>query len=134
MKKKYAGLFGAVVLCFWVSQSRGGDERIFRGEISDTQCALNVHAFSQSHKEMRGMKPELKDGTECARYCVKQLGGRYVLQTKDKVYKLNPEFAAEEWAGAKVKIVGTLDPKTNVLTVLSAEPLAGAPPNNPAKN
>jgi ElaB/YqjD/DUF883 family membrane-anchored ribosome-binding protein len=103
--------------------ARGGVEITFKGEIADTQCALNVHSLSQSHKEMIEMKPEVKNNAECARYCVRERGGRFVLQTKDKVYKLDAQATAEPWAGLKVKIVGTLDPKTDVISVRSIEPL-----------
>lgn len=103
---------------------RGGDEKVFRGEIADTQCALNVHSLSQSHKEMIAMKPEVKTNADCARYCVKERGGRFVLQTPDKVYKLDAQVLAEEWAGLKVKVTGTLDPKTGVITVRNIEALA----------
>jgi hypothetical protein len=113
-------------------RARGGDEKTFKGEIADTQCALNVHSLSQSHKEMIEMKPEVKNNAECARYCVKERGGRYVLQTKDKVYKLDAKAIAEPWAGLKVKLVGTLDPKTDVILVRSIEPLTGSP-SKPAK-
>ena len=113
-------------------QTRGGDERTFKGEIGDTQCALNVHSLSQSHKEMIEMKPELKSEVECARYCVKERGGRFVLQARDKVYRLDAQALAEQWAGLKVRIVGTVDPKTDVIKVRSITPL-GANPNSPAK-
>lgn len=105
-------------------QASGGDEKAFKGEIADTQCALNVHSLSQSHKEMIEMKPEVKTNAECARYCVKQRGGRFVLQTHDKVYKLDAQVQAEQWAGRNVKIVGTLDPKTDVITVRSIDALS----------
>jgi hypothetical protein len=108
-------------------RARGGDEKTFKGEIADTQCALNVHSLSQSHKEMIEMKPEVKTNAECARYCVKERGGRFVLQTKDKVYKLNAQAIAEPWAGLKVKLVGTLDSKTDVISVRSIEPLNESP-------
>src|SRR5713226_8107189 len=110
----------------------GGDEKTFKGEIADTQCALNVHSLSQSHKEMIEMRPDVKTNAECARYCVKERGGRYVLQAKDKVYKLDAQVSAEQWAGLKVKIVGTLDPKTDVISFWSIEPLTESP-NKPAK-
>jgi hypothetical protein len=45
-----------------------------------------------------------------------------VLQTKDKIYKLDTQVLAEQWAGLKVKIIGTLDPKTDLITVRSIEP------------
>src|SRR2546430_4653866 len=52
--------------------ARGGNEKTFRGEIADSQCALNVHSLSQSHKEMIEMKHEVKTNADCARYCVKE--------------------------------------------------------------
>ena len=64
-----------------------------------------------------GMKPEIKADAECVRFCASKRGGRYMLQTKTKVYKLDAQVLAEEWAGQKVKLVGTLDPKTNIIAV-----------------
>ena len=127
MKKSTQFIMGAAMLVCALgicSQVRGGNEKTFKGEIADTQCALNVHSLSQSHKEMIGMKPEIKNNADCARYCVKERGGRFVLQTADKVYKLDAQVLAEQWAGLKVKLIGTLDPKTDVITVQSIEPLA----------
>ena len=106
------------------------DEKTFRGEIADTQCALNVHSLSKSHKEMIGMKPDLKTAADCARYCVKERGGKFVLQSKEKVYRLDKPDEAESFAGQQVKIVGTLDPKTNTITVLSVTPIAPGPPGS----
>jgi len=111
--------------------ARGGDEKKFGGEIADTQCALNVHSLSQSHKEMIAMKPEVKTNAHCARYCVKERGGRFVLQTPDKVYKLDTQALAEQWAGLKVRIVGTLDPKTDIITVRSIEPVSPSASKTP---
>ena len=111
-------------------RARGADEKAFRGEIADTQCALNVHSLSQSHKEMMGMKPEIKTDADCARFCVKERGGRFVLQSKDKVYKLDAQVLAEPWAGQKVKLTGTLDPKTNTITVDKIEALAASRTNS----
>jgi Protein of unknown function (DUF5818) len=122
--KSVQSILGIAALVWMVlsySLARGGDDKTFKGEIADTQCALNVHSLSQSHKEMIEMKPEVKNKAECARYCVKERGGRFVLQTPDKVYKLDAQVLAEHWAGLKVKVIGTLDPKTSVLTVRSIE-------------
>jgi hypothetical protein len=91
----------------------------FRGEIADTQCALNVHSLSRSHQEMIAMEPSVKTNGECARFCVKNRGGRFVLQYKNKVYRLDKPDQAEPFAGQQVKVVGTLDPKTNTITVRS---------------
>ena len=106
------------------------DEKTFRGEIADTQCALNVHSLSKSHKEMIGMKPDLKTDADCARFCVKERGGKFVLQSKEKVYRLDKPDEAESFAGQQVKIVGTLDPKTNTIAVLSVTPIAPIPPGS----
>jgi len=125
-------ILGTVALVWLVASyppARGGDERTFKGEIADTQCALNVHSLSQSHKEMISMKPEVKTNADCARYCVKERGGKFVLQTPEKVYKLDAQVLAEQWAGLKVKVIGTLDPKTDLITVRSIEALAASPGN-----
>ncbi len=100
-------------------QVRSGDEQTFRGEIADTQCALNVHSLSQSHKEMIAMEPSVKTNAGCARFCVKQRGGKFILQTKDKVYRLDKQELAEPHAGLAVRIVGSLDPKTNTISIHS---------------
>lgn len=117
-----AGLLAGMIASYPVA--RGGDEKTFKGEIADTQCALNVHSLSQSHKEMIGMKPEVKTNADCARYCVKERGGRFVLQTPEKVYKLDAQILAEQWAGLKVKVSGTLDPKTDTITVRTIESIS----------
>lgn len=108
-------------------QARAADEKTFQGEIGDTQCALNVHSLSQSHKEMIEMKAAGKTNTDCARFCVKQRGGRFVLQTKTKVYKLDNQELAERSAGLTVKITGVLNPKTGTITVQSIELLPKSP-------
>lgn len=136
MRKKSAAVCMAILtsLATFAAQGRGADEKTFRGEIADSQCALNVHSLSQSHKEMIAMKPEIKTDADCARFCVKERGGRFMLQTKDKVYKLDAQVLAEEWAGQKVKVGGTLDPKTNTITVEKIEALAPRPGGSPKPN
>ncbi len=61
----------------------------------------------------------------------KNQGLRYVLETKTKVYKLDAQVLAEPWAGQKVRVVGTLDPKTNVITVEKIETEAASPRSSP---
>jgi hypothetical protein len=125
--RKTPAILGAAFLLGIIASypvARGGDEKTFKGEIADTQCALNVHSLSQSHKEMIEMKPELKTNADCARYCVKERGGRFVLQTPEKVYKLDAQVLAEQWAGLKVKVIGTLDPKTEMIIVRTIESIS----------
>lgn len=124
MKTKSRAAFLVAVLAgiaLTAAAGPGASEKVFSGEIADSQCALNVHSLSQSHKEMMGMKPEIKTDAECVRFCVKERGGRYMLQTKTKVYKLDAQVLAEEWAGQKVKLAGTLDSKTNTIAVEKME-------------
>lgn len=124
MKTKSRAAFLVAVLAgiaLTAAAGPGASEKVFSGEIADSQCALNVHSLSQSHKEMMGMKPEIKTDAECVRFCVKERGGRYMLQTKTKVYKLDAQVLAEEWAGQKVKLAGTLDSKSNIIAVEKME-------------
>lgn len=116
---KIALLAAATILCF----AGGGREQIFQGEIGDSQCALNVHSLSRSHKEMLKKNGVGTTAADCARYCVKNLGGVFVLEVKDKVYKLDNQEIAEKNAGFKVRVTGVLDPQNNVIAVHSMEPL-----------
>jgi len=38
-------------------------------------------------------------------------------KTADKVYKLDAQVLAEEWAEVKVRVTGTLDPEMGVIAV-----------------
>ena len=127
MKKIRRSYLGAAILVCWVVSiplSRGAGEKTFEGEIADTQCALGVHSLNQSHKEMIDMGSAGKTSADCARYCVKERGGRYVLQNKHNVYKLDNQELAEKNAGLKVKVTGTLDSKTNTIQVRTMEPIS----------
>lgn len=124
MKTSAQLIFGLGMLTFAAGLSPaifGGAEATFKGEIADSQCALGVHSLTQSHKEMIGMNPSIKTDAECVRYCVKERGGRFVLLVKQKVYRLDRQDLAEQNVGGKVKVVGTVDPKTDTITVLSIE-------------
>lgn len=114
-------VLGPVVLT--VPLTRAAGEKIFEGEIADTQCALNVHSLHQSHQEMIEMGEAGSTPADCTRYCVKSRGGRYALQTKHEVYKLDNQDLPEKFAGMKVKLTGTLDPKTNTIQVRLIEPI-----------
>jgi type 1 fimbria pilin len=127
MRKMRRLFLGAAILtCSLVSipLSRGAGEKTFEGEIADTQCALGVHSLNQSHKEMIDMGSAGKTSADCARYCVRERGGRFVLQNKHNVYKLDNQGLAEKSAGVKVKVTGTLDPKTNTIQVRTIEAIS----------
>ena len=121
-KVRGAVLVVAFAACtVWIAGADG--ERVFKGEIGDSQCALNVHSLSRSHAEMLQRKSIGKTAADCARYCVKNLGGVFVLQVRDKVYKLDNQELAEQDAGQKVIVKGVLDQATNTIAVHSMEPL-----------
>ena len=98
-------------------------EQVFKGEVGDSQCALNVHSLSRSHEEMLKRKSIGTTAADCARYCVKNLGGVFVLQVKDKVYKLDNQDLANQNAGLKVKVTGVLNAATNTIAVQSMQPM-----------
>jgi hypothetical protein len=113
-------------LCFAVlfvlsPAPRASGEDEFTGVIADSQCAMNVHSLSQSHKEMLKSKEAGTTDADCVRYCISERGGRFVLQNKNKVYKLDKQDIGGKLAGKKVRVTGTLDPKTNTIHVTSIE-------------
>lgn len=57
-----------------------------------------------------------------------------MLETKSKVYELEAHVLAEPWAGQKVKLVGTLDPKTNIIAAETIEAEAESSRSSPKPN
>ena len=103
--------------------SYGAGDKTFTGEISDSQCAFGVHSLHRSHDEMIAMGHAGSTPEECTRYCVKNRGGRFVLETKHDVFKLDNQELAGKYAGQDVKLIGTLDSKTMIIQVKRIEPL-----------
>jgi|SRR5271155_3258552 len=122
MRNTKAFILSVAILLALVSPSlRGDGEKTYIGEIADSQCALNVHSLDHSHKVMIKMGNAGKTPADCSRYCVQQRGGKFVLQTKTEIYKLDNQAVAEKSAGLKVKVIGTLDPKTNMIALRTIE-------------
>jgi len=116
-------LLGVILVVSW-SAGVGVDSpkaQTFHGEISDSSCAMNVHSLSNSHEEMLKKKTTGTDPASCARYCVKNLGGSFVLVTKKNVYHLVDDQKAEPFAGEKVVVRGVLDNKTATINMVSIE-------------
>lgn len=93
----------------------------FRGEISDSQCAMNIHSLSHSHDEMIQKKTMGTDAASCATMCVRR-GGEWVLRSGDKVYHLKNQSGIAQFAGKNVVMKGTLDSKDSILNNSSIEP------------
>jgi hypothetical protein len=98
-----------------ISLARAGSSKTtFYGEISDTQCAMNVHSLSHSHKEMVAKQSIGTDAASCARECVRR-GGEWVLRAGETVYRLKNQNGIEPFAGQQVQVTGTLDSKAQVI-------------------
>ena len=109
-----------VVLTFsGVAQSQG--PHVFRGEVSDSQCALNVHSLTRSHQEMLKSKSMGGTSNTCAVYCIEHLGGSLVLSAGKEVYRLDRPDLVHGFEGQRVKITGTLDSKVNLVHVKKIE-------------
>jgi hypothetical protein len=112
------------VLALSFAAFAGEDEpKTFRGEISDSQCALNVHSLTQSHEEMLKSKSgdAGKTAASCSQFCIVHLGGKFVLVTKGHVYHLDNQDLPRGFVAAKVKVQGILDPKTEIIHVVAIE-------------
>jgi hypothetical protein len=89
-------------------------ETVFKGEISDSQCAMNVHSLTRSHEEMIRKQTIGTDAASCARECVRR-GGEWVLRSGQEVYRLKNQAGVDEFSGQQVKVVGTLDRTTSTI-------------------
>ena len=103
-----------------IASAREPSESVFRGEISDTQCAMNVHSLSRSHQEMIEKQSLGTDAASCAKACVRR-GGEWVLRSGEHVFRLKNQEGMEVFAGQQVEIKGTLNPKNKTIENLSVE-------------
>jgi len=93
----------------------------FRGEVSDSQCALNVHSLTRSHQEMLKSKSMGGTSNTCSVYCVEHLGGYLVLSTAKDVYRLDRTDLVHGFEGRRVVVHGVLDLKLKQIHVLKIE-------------
>jgi hypothetical protein len=110
-----AGILGLVSAAFAQSQ------RVFRGEVSDSQCALNVHSLTRSHQEMLKSKSMGGTSNTCTVYCIEHLGGYLVLSAGKDAFRLDRADLVHGFEGQKVKVTGVLDTKSNQLHVQKIE-------------
>lgn len=109
------------VLLLLICSTTAQSVRNFRGEVSDSQCALNVHSLTRSHQEM--LKSKTMGGTSntCSVYCVEHLGGYLVLSAGKNVYRLDRSDLVHGFEGHKVVINGVLDTKLNQIHVIKID-------------
>src|SRR6476646_5226498 len=108
--------FGTVLLAILIAGSASGSNQrnSYFGEISDSQCAMNVHSLSRSHEEMIKRRTLGTDAASCSKACVRR-GGEWVLRSGENVYHLLYQAGVEQFAGQKVKVIGGLDSQTNTI-------------------
>jgi hypothetical protein len=93
----------------------------FHGEVSDSQCALNVHSLTRSHQEMLKSKSMGGTANTCAVYCIEHLGGYLVLSAGKNVYRLDRADLVHGFEGHRVIVTGVLDSKLNQIHVLKID-------------
>ena len=117
---KTRALHLALILAM-ASVAHGQAFHVFRGEVSDSQCALNIHSLTRSHQEMLKSKSMGGTSNTCSVYCISRLGGTLVLASGKNVYRLDRADLVHGFEGQKVKISGTLDSKANQIHVIKIE-------------
>lgn len=99
----------------------GQNAHVFHGEVSDSQCALNVHSLTRSHQEMLKSKSMGGTSNTCAVYCIEHLGGYLVLSSGKNVYRLDRGDLVHGFEGQRVKVTGVLDTKLNQIHVVKID-------------
>ena len=79
----------------------------FTGTITDSMCP------TADHSKVRMGSTD----AECTEACVRVHGASYVLYDGKTTYALSDQKAPEKFAGAKVKVFGTLDAATQTIRV-----------------
>jgi hypothetical protein len=117
-------IVSAAAMTLLLAMAATAQVRVFHGEVSDSQCALNAHSLTQSHQEMLKSKSMGGTANTCATYCIRHRGAYLVLlpgkDAKD-VYRLDRADLVHGFEGHKVKVTGTLDPRINQIHVQKIE-------------
>jgi hypothetical protein len=111
----------ALIILSTLSLAAADPSVVVNGEISDSQCAFNVHSANASHEDALKSGVLGRTPAECTRVCVR-MGGKFVLvdTVNKKIYHLaNPEKAAD-FAAKRVRVHGISD-KKGVLTITTIE-------------
>lgn len=119
MKVRIHGWAAAILTL--VASAAAQNAQVFHGEISDNQCASNIHSLTRSHQEMLKSKSMGGTPSTCSMYCIEHLGGYLVLSSGKDVYRLDRADLVHGFEGQKVKVTGTLDTKLNLIHVLKID-------------
>jgi len=102
-----------LLIAVLVVAAAGAAPRTFTGTITDSMCEKADHS---------AMKMGPTDA-ECARACNEEHDARFVLYDGKTVYALSDQRTPATFAGKKVTVTGTLDPKTTTIRVESIRSL-----------
>ena len=111
----------AVGILLLADAAHGQVSHVYRGEVSDSQCAMNVHSLTRSHQEMLKSKSMGGTSNTCSVYCIEHLGGYLVLSAGNDVYRLDRTDLVHGFEGRRVVITGVLDPKLKQIHVLKID-------------
>jgi hypothetical protein len=111
----------AVIVLVAATGAASQVSKVFRGEVSDSQCALNVHSLTRSHQEMLKSKSMGGTANTCTVYCIEHMGGYLVLSAGQNVFRLDRGDIVHGYEGHKVKITGVLDSKIKQIHVIKIE-------------
>lgn len=118
---KRAAIWCAGGILAVASAAYGQNIKVFRGEVSDNQCALNIHSLTRSHQEMLKSKSMGGTANTCSVYCIEHMGGYLVLSYGKEVFRLDRADLVRGFEGQKVKLIGVLDTKIKQIHVLKIE-------------
>ena len=119
MKGKFIWCAAGVLVL--ASAAFGQTTKTFHGDVSDSQCALNIHSLTRSHQEMLKSKSMGGTANTCSVYCIEHMGGYLVLSAGKNVYRLDRPDLVHGYEGHKVKVTGILDTKINQIHVLKVD-------------
>lgn len=100
-----------IALVFATAALACAADQTFTGVITDSMCGAD-------HK-MMNISPDSK----CVQECMKSGTVKYALLDGTKVYKLSDQKTPAQYAGAKVRVSGTLFPTTGIIEVKKIEPV-----------
>jgi len=103
----------------------GENLRSFRGEISDSQCAMNVHSLTHSHLGDAEVQGTHGGNFSAVYYPLRQADGGENLSWQLEENRSTTWITRREagkFAGQRFKISGTLNAKTKTIHVAKTEP------------
>jgi len=113
MKRVTLGIVGSLILLLLTGTLTFAQVRSFSGEIMDETCA-NM----DSHDGMIKSHKDIEDARDCTLACVKS-GSKFVLydRVSKTVYELDDQQKPVQFAGEKVRVMGTVDNTTHTIRV-----------------